>query len=169
MIEEKKMKKILIISDTHGYCGDDILKYAQQVDEIWHAGDIGTIDVLRKLSSIVPCKFVYGNIDNQEIRIQTKEYLIFECEGCKVLITHIAGYPNHYYTGITQKIKAESPTILVAGHSHILKVIPDTKYNLLFINPGAIGKSGFHSVRTMILMEIENGKPQNMQVIEYTR
>lgn len=163
------MKKILIISDTHGYIDEKMISYASKVDEVWHAGDIGDKKVLQELEKVAKVVAVYGNIDGSDIRIQTKEFQIFECEGITIMMTHIAGYPGKYYSNIQKKIKEISPQIVVAGHSHILKVIPDTKNNLLFINPGAIGKSGFHTVRTMIQFEIDNKKPQNLAVIEYQR
>lgn len=163
------MKKILILSDTHGYSGNEILIRAQQADEIWHAGDIGSVDVLEQLQSLSTVRAVYGNIDSYIIRKQIAEVSIFEIEGIKVLITHICGYPGNYASGIQRLINENKPQIVVGGHSHILKVMRDAKNNLLYINPGAIGKSGFHAVRTMIMMDIDNGKPQNLEVIEYSR
>jgi uncharacterized protein len=163
------MKKILVISDTHGYIDEKMISYASKVDEVWHAGDIGDKKVLQELEKVTKVVAVYGNIDGSDIRIQTKEIQIFECEGITIMMTHIAGYPGKYYSNIQKKIQENSPQILVAGHSHILKVMHDSKNNLLFINPGAIGKSGFHTVRTMIQFEIDNKKPQNLAVIEYQR
>lgn len=163
------MKKILILSDTHGYIDNAIETHARSVDEIWHAGDIGSVEVLEKLQACAPTRVVYGNIDSQEIRLLTQPILVFETEQARVLLTHIGGYPPKYMPDIVKEIAKQKPTIVVAGHSHILKVMPDKKRNLLYINPGAIGNQGFHHVRTMILLTLHEGKAQNMQVIEYER
>ncbi len=163
------MKKILILSDTHGYIGNEILEHAKKVDEVWHAGDIGNENVLKSLQDCATVRAVYGNIDGSDIRLQTKKELLFEVEGVKVLMTHIGGYPNRYETVFRQTIIRERPNIVVVGHSHICKVMSDKTLRHLHINPGAIGVSGFHSVRTMLLLDIENSKPQNLRVVEYKR
>ena len=160
------MKKILIISDTHGYIDDVILKYVKQADEVWHAGDIGKIKVLDQIEKLSQLKSVYGNIDNHIIRSSTSETNSFFCEKVKVSIVHIAGKPP-YYNQITKKlIEIEKPKILIYGHSHILKVKFDKKNDVLCINPGAAGRHGFHHKRTMVRFEINQSSIENMEIIE---
>lgn len=162
-------KHILILSDTHGYIDDAILHHAKQSHEVWHAGDIGSLQVIEKLRSAAPLRVVRGNIDAADLKHQAPNMLVFEIMNIKVLMTHITGYPKKYAQGIRQLIQTHRPAIVVGGHSHICKVMHDSDYSLLFINPGAIGKVGFHSVRTMIKLTLRNGKPTNMQVIEYNK
>ena len=163
------MKKILLISDTHGYIDDRIIQYAKESDETWHAGDIGELKVVDELKKVTNLRAVHGNIDNSEIRAEYAENLRFKIEDMKIWITHIGGYPNKYNQRIRQEIYTDPPDIFICGHSHILKVINDNKLNLLHINPGAIGKHGFHHVRTMIRFEIIKSKIQNLEVIEFKR
>ena len=163
------MKKILLISDTHGYIDDIIIQYAKESDETWHAGDIGELKVVDELKKVTNLRAVHGNIDNSEIRAEYAENLRFKIEDMKIWITHIGGYPNKYNQRIRQEINTDPPDIFICGHSHILKVINDNKLNLLYINPGAIGKHGFHHVRTMIRFEIMKSKIQNLEVIEFKR
>ena len=163
------MKKILLISDTHGYIDEKIIKYANQVDEIWHAGDIGDISVTDKLKTIKPLKAVYGNIDDQKIRSEFPLHNRFFCEKVDVWITHIGGYPKKYNPKIIDKLRSNPPDLFICGHSHILKVINDKKLNLLHINPGAIGKHGLHSVRTMVQFEINGDKIENLSIVEFKR
>ena len=163
------MKKILLISDTHGYIDEKIIKYANQVDEIWHAGDIGDISVTDKLKTIKPLKAVYGNIDDQKIRSEFPLHNRFLCEKVDVWITHIGGYPKKYNPKIIDKLRSNPPDLFICGHSHILKVMNDKELNLLHINPGAIGKHGLHSVRTMIQFEINKEKIENLSVVEFKR
>ena len=163
------MKKILLISDTHGYIDEKIVKYANKVDEIWHAGDIGDISVSDKLKKIKPLKGVYGNIDDQKIRAEFPLHNRFICEKVNVLITHIGGYPKRYNPKILEELKSNSPDLFICGHSHILKVINDKELDLLHMNPGAIGKYGLHRVRTMIQFEINGKKIENLSVIEFER
>lgn len=163
------MRSILVLSDTHGYIDDSIRTHASQVDEIWHAGDIGSQEVLDSLGAIAQLRAVYGNIDSHAIRLQTKDVLCFSCEECVVYMTHITGYPPKYSPGILPALGVRKPAIVVGGHSHICKVMHDAHNSLLYINPGAIGKTGFHAVRTMIRFEIHNHKPQNLSVIELPR
>ena len=163
------MKKILLISDTHGYIDDRIIQYAKQSDETWHAGDIGELKVIDELKKVTTIRAVHGNIDNNKIRAEYPENLRFQVEEMKIWITHIGGYPNKYNKRIRQEINTNPPDIFICGHSHILKVINDKKLNVLHINPGAIGKHGFHHVRTMIRFEIMNSKIQNLEVIEFKR
>lgn len=140
--------------------------HAAEADEIWHAGDIGNPVVLDELEKIKPLNAVYGNIDGQEIRKRTKEFLRFNCEGADVLITHIANRPENYTAPVKQIMQTNPPQIIVCGHSHILLVKFSEKWNCLHINPGAAGINGFHQKRTMIRMKIDNGKPTGMEVIE---
>ena len=163
------MKKILLISDTHGYIDEKIIKYANQVDEIWHAGDIGDISVADKLKTIKPLKAVYGNIDDQKIRSEFPLHNRFLCEKVDVWITHIGGYPKKYNPKIIDKLRSNPPDLFICGHSHILKVINDKDLNLLHINPGAIGKHGLHNVRTMIQFEISGDKIENLSIVEFKR
>ena len=163
------MKKILLISDTHGYIDKKIVNYASKVDEIWHAGDIGDISVSDKLKKIKPLRAVYGNIDDQKIRAEFPLHNRFICEKVKVWITHIGGYPKRYNPKILKELKSNPPDLFISGHSHILKVINDKQLDLLHINPGAIGKHGLHRVRTMIQFEINGKKIENLSVIEFKR
>ncbi|MBT8258835.1 MAG: metallophosphatase family protein [Bacteroidia bacterium] len=163
------MTRILLISDTHSYIGEDILKYVGQADEVWHAGDIGDIRVIDEISAIKPVKAVYGNIDNATIRAEFPEHNRFNCEDVKVWMTHIGGYPGRYNPSIRKQIESNPPDLFISGHSHILKVMPDKKNQLLHMNPGAIGKQGFHRVRTMLRFEISGRSIENLEVIEYKR
>jgi uncharacterized protein len=159
--------KILLLSDTHGYLDDAILKHCMEADEIWHAGDFGSTKVSDTLSSIKPLKGVYGNIDNQELRKIHRPELFFEVEGLSVLMIHIGGYPGAWPSQVEQLIRTHKPSIFICGHSHILKVMRDPKHNnMLCINPGAAGRSGFHQKRTMIRMEIVKGKVDHLDLIE---
>ncbi len=160
------MKKILLISDTHGYIDKVIIKYAKQSDYVFHAGDIGDIKVLDYLSKVSNIKAVYGNIDSYDVRSVTKENELFEIEGFKILITHIAGKQPNYNTRVKKIIKKESPGILIYGHSHILKVENDKNNNIICINPGAAGSHGFHKKRTMIRFKITNEVLSDMEIIE---
>ena len=163
------MKKILLISDTHGYIDEKIVKYANKVDEIWHAGDIGDISVSDKLKKIKPLRGVYGNIDDQKIRAEFPLHNKFICEKVNVWITHIGGYPKRYNPKILEELKSNPPDLFICGHSHILKVMNDKELDLLHMNPGAIGKHGLHRVRTMIQFEINGEKIENLSVIEFKR
>ncbi len=160
------LKHILLLSDNHSYLDDRILHYAANADEIWHAGDIGDISVLLALENTKPTKAVYGNIDSSDIRLITKEYQIFECEGKKILMIHIGGYPGKYTPQAKLLIDQLQPDIMISGHSHILKVMQDKTYNLLHLNPGACGKIGWHQTRTMLRFVIDKGNLSNLEVIE---
>ena len=160
------MIKILLLSDTHSYIDEDILKYVKEADEVWHAGDIGDIVVTDAIKKIKPMKAVYGNIDNAIIRTEFPEHNRFMCEEVDVWITHIGGYPDRYSVAIKEEIKRNPPKLFISGHSHILKVQFDKKLNLLHMNPGAAGKYGNHQVRTMLRFEIDKDKIQNLEVIE---
>jgi len=160
------MLKIGLLSDTHGFLDPSIYKYFNECDEIWHAGDIGTIEVFDELSKFKPVRAVFGNIDGHIIRSAMPENLYFEIEGLKVFITHIGGYPGRYNQVVKEFLKSNDTGLFICGHSHILKVMFDQTFKLLHINPGAAGNHGFHQVKTLIRFEINNGKPQNLEVIE---
>ena len=163
------MKKILLLSDSHGYMGEEILKHIRSCDEVWHAGDIGDPTVTDAIKKLKPLRAVYGNIDGAEARSEFPLHQKFQIEGVKVWITHIGGYPNRYSKNVREAIKDECPDLFISGHSHILKVMQDRKLNLLHMNPGAIGKHGFHKVRTMLRFCIANGKIKQLEVIEFKR
>jgi putative phosphoesterase len=165
-INNPQLKRIGLLSDTHGYLDDRILEFLQSCDEIWHAGDIGTIEVLEVLEGIKPVKAVYGNIDGHKLRSVLPETQRFLCEETDVIIKHIGGYPNHYDHSISGAIHKNPPGLFISGHSHILKVIFDKKYNLLHINPGAAGKNGFHNIRTMVRFSINGKKIIDLEAIE---
>ena len=160
------MKKILILSDTHGYIDDRIEEYAKNSDETWHAGDFGSLEVLKKLENASFFRGVYGNIDNHVLRRSLSEFEIFEVEKLKVLLIHIAGNSKNLSLKVESLIDSHKPDILVCGHSHILKVEYLKSKNILYINPGAAGKNGFHKIRTMIKFEIINKEIENMNIIE---
>jgi len=159
--------KIGLISDTHGYMDDKIAGYLQDADEIWHAGDIGTLEVANQLKSLKPLRAVHGNIDGKEIRVIYPQDQVFEVEGLKVWMTHIGGYPPRYGKGIKSRLDTVKPNIFICGHSHILKIMPDkARKGLIHINPGAAGQQGFHKVRTLVKMEIGSGKITDLKVVE---
>ncbi|WP_124980238.1 metallophosphoesterase family protein [Nonlabens xiamenensis] len=161
--------KILLLSDTHSHIDDFILKYVHQADEVWHAGDIGDLSVTDQIMAIKPLKAVYGNIDDESARGQFPEHLKFDCEGIKVWMTHIGGYPGRYNQRVRPEIYDNPPDLFICGHSHILKVMMDKKIQCLHMNPGAIGCHGFHKKRTMLRFEIHNAKIRNLEVIEKDR
>ena len=160
------MQKILLISDTHSYLDPKLFKYIETVDEVWHAGDIGDISVCQEIEKIKPLKAVYGNIDGQDARKLYPENALFMCEQIKVFITHIGGYPNRYNLEAKKIIEQEKPNLFICGHSHILKIMYDKKYNLLHLNPGACGIQGFHQVKTVLRFAIEAAEIKNMEISE---
>ena len=160
------MKKILLLSDTHGHIDDKILKYVNLADEVWHAGDIGNIEVTDILQKYKPLRAVFGNIDDAKARADFPLHNRFMCEGVDVWITHIGGYPGKYNPNIREELKNNPPKLFICGHSHILKVQFDKKLNLLHMNPGAAGISGFHVIRTMLRFSINEDKIQDLEIIE---
>lgn len=160
------MKKILLLSDTHSFIDNQILKFIKLADEVWHAGDIGNIKVTDNIKQLKPLRAVYGNIDNKKIRSEFPLDNRFTVENIDVWITHIGGYPHRYNSRIKEEISNNPPKIFISGHSHILKVMHDKKLNLIHLNPGAAGKHGFHQIRTMLRFEINNSNIENMEVIE---
>ncbi|MFV1447774.1 metallophosphoesterase family protein [Maribacter sp. HS] len=160
------MTKILLLSDTHSYMDDAILKHARWADEVWHAGDIGNLKVTDALAKLKPLRGVHGNIDDHIIQKEFPEKNRFFCEGVDVLITHIGGYPPKYNSRTRDIIKENPPKLFICGHSHILKVMMDKKLGVLHMNPGACGKHGFHQVRTMLRFVIDGDNIKNLEVIE---
>lgn len=160
------MKRIGLLSDTHGYWDERYLKYFEECDEIWHAGDIGSKEVMDRLMDFKPFRGVYGNIDGQDIRKILPEINRFRLEGADILIKHIGGYPGKYDSQIKKILNISAPTLFISGHSHILKVKYDKEYEMLHINPGAAGKYGFHTVRTIVRFSIEQGNFSDLEVIE---
>jgi putative phosphoesterase len=163
------MKKIILLSDTHSALDERFLPHLEDANEIWHAGDIGDIKVLENLEKTTKVRAVYGNIDNHIIRSATKEFINFKCEEVNVLITHIGGYPGKYTKGIKEKIQKVRPKLFICGHSHILKVIFDKKFNLLHMNPGAAGNYGVHKVKTILKFKIDKENITDLKVIELKR
>ena len=163
------MIRVLLLSDTHSHMEPVILKRAAEVDEIWHAGDIGQLAVTEALKKRGQLRAVFGNIDGTEIRAEFPQYLSFDCEGVRIYMTHIAGNPGRYNSETTKAIQMERPDLVICGHSHILKVIRDPDYGHLHLNPGAIGRHGFHQVRTMLRFNINQGQIRDLEVLEYKR
>lgn len=155
------------MSDSHSCWDDRFSTYASECDEIWHAGDIGDADLLNRLEDIgKPLRAVSGNIDHGEVKRRCPEIDIFETEGVKVLLTHIGGYPGRWAPGMKKLLKEEGIKLMVDGHSHILKVIYDPELDLLHINPGACGKQGWQKKRTLVMLQLHNGKPSGCEVVE---
>jgi uncharacterized protein len=161
-----KMTKIGLLSDTHSYLNEAVFKHFENVDEIWHAGDFGNIEVADRLAAFKPLKGVYGNIDGADVRLVYPENLRFKCEEVDVWITHIGGYPDKYSPLVRKEIYANPPKLFICGHSHILKVVYDKKISCLHLNPGAAGKQGWQKVSTLMRFAISGDKIQDLQVIE---
>ncbi len=160
------MKKVLLLSDTHSYVDEWILKHVQWADEVWHAGDIGNLLVTDTIKKIKPLRAVYGNIDDNNARVEYPLNQNFICEKVKVFITHIGGYPGKYNPLVKEYLIQNKPKLFISGHSHILKVMFDKQLNLLHMNPGAAGIHGLHQVRSMLRFEINEDKIQNLEVVE---
>lgn len=159
--------KIGLLSDTHGYLDERIFEYFKDVDEVWHAGDVGNVALLEQLSAFKSLKCVYGNIDGQEIRLQSSEYVSLNFSGYKVVMIHIGGAPYKYTARAKELIAKYKPQLFICGHSHTLRVVTDKSLgNMLYMNPGAAGRSGFHHTRTILRFEISNQKIMNLQAIE---
>lgn len=163
------MVRIGLLSDTHSSIYEGVWSFFADCDEIWHAGDIGSLDLLDKLSAFKKLRAVYGNIDDYKIRLRLPEINTFRIESHKVVIMHISGYPDRYSPEAKVLISKEKPTILVGGHSHILKVIYDKKNNLLHLNPGAAGHSGFHTKITALRFVIDGREIRDMEILEHER
>ena len=163
------MKRIGILSDTHGTFDQTLKTFLKDVDEIWHAGDIGSIELADRSAAFKPLRAVSGNIDGGMTRRVYPAFQVFECERVQVLMTHIGGYPRHYDPRAVQKIQSVHPKLFIAGHSHILKVIYDPVFDLLHVNPGAAGEFGFHKVRTAVRLTIDGAEMRDMEVGEWPR
>lgn len=158
--------RIGLLSDTHDYLDENIFKHLATCDEIWHAGDFGSLALLTRLRDFKPLRAVFGNIDGQEIRSLLPEVNVFMCEQVKVMMKHIGGYPPRYNTETRKQIIAEKPQLFISGHSHILKILYDDKLQLLHINPGAAGKQGWHRIKTLVRFTIEGKTIKDCDVVE---
>jgi len=158
--------KIGLISDSHSYFDHITIQFLSDVDEIWHAGDIGDLAVIQHLPPGKLLRGVYGNIDDVRVQEVFPEWQEFELEGVRVLMTHIGGKPPRYAKGVKERIKKVRPMLFICGHSHICKVEWDKELNCLYVNPGAVGQQGFHQVRTLLLFELDQGKVTNLRVVE---
>jgi uncharacterized protein len=162
--------KIGLLSDTHGYLDHRVLDYFKDCDELWHAGDIGESFVADELEKVKPFRAVYGNVDDKSLQLRFPEDLHFSCEGLQVWMTHIGGVPPHYNARVKKLLKERAPDIFICGHSHILRVGKDPGFNnMLYINPGAAGNHGFHSMKTIIRFDILGKEVKNMEVVELGR
>jgi len=163
------MKNIVLLSDTHHTLDERFFPHFEKADEIWHAGDIGSLSVTDRLKSFAAIRVVYGNIDDNTIRTEFKRNLYFKCENVNVMMTHIGGYPGKYDKNILTLIEQANPDLFICGHSHILKVMYDKKYKLLHMNPGAIGDYGIHIVKTILCFRIEGKEIKDLRVVELPR
>jgi uncharacterized protein len=164
-----KMKTIGLLSDTHSHIDNDILNFFADVDEIWHAGDIGSLDVVTQLETLKPLRAVFGNIDGTQIRLRFKEIERFKCEGIDVILIHIGGYPGKYSNEAKKLISEKTADLFISGHSHILKVMYDKKLGMMYMNPGAAGLSGFHQVRTALKFVVDNKDIRDLKILEIKR
>ena len=163
------LMKIVLLSDTHSYLDEAILKICRSADEIWHAGDIGREEVADQLAAVAPLKAVYGNIDDTGIRARFPKEVHLERNGLRIWMTHIGGYPPRYSPAIVKGLQQHRPDVFICGHSHILKVMRDKQRNVLHINPGAVGKHGFHQKRTMLRFNIKAEQLQDLELVEWER
>ena len=161
------MRRIGVLSDTHGTLPKQVYTFFKDCDELWHAGDMGR-GVLERLREFKPTRAVYGNMDDYDLRYQVPGSDLFTCEGLKVLLTHIGGWPGHYPADILKILQHDKPDIFICGHSHILKVMYDQELNLLHINPGAAGCQGFHKVGTLVRFTID-GTPKDLEVLDFPK
>jgi putative phosphoesterase len=161
------MKRIGVLSDTHGTVPPQVYTFFKDCDELWHAGDLG-LDVLEPLRQFKPVRAVWGNCDTSDLHFQLPEVDFFECEGLRVLMMHIGGWPGHYPPALQRQLRLAEPDIFVCGHSHILKVMYDKEYNLLHINPGAAGRQGFHRVCTLVRFTIDS-QPGDLEVLDFEK
>ncbi|MDR2120983.1 MAG: metallophosphatase family protein [Tannerella sp.] len=160
------MKRIGLLSDTHAWWDEKYVAFFDSCDEIWHAGDIGSEAVGEKLAHIRPLRAVYGNIDGQNLRMMYPQIAHFTIEACRVMMTHIGGYPGRYEPSVRAKLIETKPNLFISGHSHILKIMFDKRLNCLHINPGAAGISGIHQVRTLVRFTIDGAVIKDLEVIE---
>ena len=160
------MKRIGLISDTHGFLDANIFNHFKECDEIWHAGDFGSIELANQINSFNPLRGVYGNIDEKNIRFEYPEQIIFKCEEVKVMIRHIGGSPPKYNPDTRKELLFNKPDLFITGHSHILKIMYDSSISCLFMNPGAAGKHGWHKLRTIVRFSIDGKEMKDCEVIE---
>ncbi len=161
------MKRIGVLSDTHGFIAPQIYTFFKDCDELWHAGDCG-LDVLEELQKFKPIRAVYGNMDNYDMRYTAPKTNIFDCDGLHIMMTHIGGWPGHYPATLRQELLIQKPDIFVCGHSHILKVMYDKELNFLHINPGAAGIQGFHKTCTLVRFVIDK-TPQALEIMDFPK
>lgn len=161
------MKKIGLLSDTHGYLDPKVFAHFKHCDEVWHAGDIGTLEVADALEKFKPFRAVYGNIDDKDLQVRYPENLFFQCEGVTIWMTHIGGAPPNYNPRVKKMLRQNSPQLFICGHSHMLRVKRDPNFdNMLYLNPGACGNQGFHHIKTIVRFDLHEGKIEKMEVIE---
>ena len=160
------MKRIGLLSDTHSFLDEKIFQYFEACDEVWHAGDIGSMEVADQLEKFKPFRAVFGNIDGAAIRQKYPLDLRFPCEGVDIWITHIGGYPGKYHPRVKAILEQDPPKLFICGHSHILRVLFDERFNLWHINPGACGREGFHQVKTIVRFSLDAGNIKDLEVIE---
>jgi uncharacterized protein len=160
------MQRIGLLSDTHNFLDETVLRHFEQCDEIWHAGDFGTVGVADRLKAFKPLLGVSGNIDGQDIRSVYPPTLRWSCESVKVMMTHIGGYPPKYTPAVKKDLEADPPGLFICGHSHILKIIYDDRLQCLHMNPGAAGQQGWHKVRTLIRFTVDGANLKDCEVIE---
>ena len=163
------MKQIVLLSDTHHTLDERFFSHFENADEIWHAGDIGSLDVTDQLKNFAPVRAVFGNIDNHKIRAHFKKMLLFRCEDVKVMMTHIGGYPNRYAKGVKERLEEIQADLFICGHSHILKVMYDKKIKTMHMNPGAIGDFGIHQVKTVLCFTIDGKDIKELRVVEFPK
>ena len=163
------MTRIGVLSDTHGLLDKRVLEHFKDVDEIWHAGDIGSEEVLRRLRGFKPTRAVFGNMDSGDVRYSLSEFYRFKVEEVNVMMTHIGGYPGHYNPWLIPMFRKEPPDLFVCGHSHILKVQYDSQFKMLTMNPGAAGKQGWQPCQTLLRFAIDGHKIKDLEVIELER
>lgn len=164
------MLHVGLLSDTHGYLDEPILKHLEKCDEIWHAGDVGTVHILDQLERIKPVRVVFGNIDGRDVRLRCPEHQRFDLEGVRIWMTHIGGAPPRYNPQVRPELQRQTPDLFICGHSHILRVMRDPALGkMLYVNPGAAGHHGFHHVRTLLRFGLDAGKVVNMEVVELGR
>ena len=158
--------KVGLLSDTHGFLDQAVFEHFKNCDEVWHAGDIGDEALLKQLELFKPVRAVFGNIDNRTLQNNLPEDLWFTVEGFTVWITHIGGAPPNYNPRVKKVLADRVPDIFICGHSHILRIKKDPKYNMLYINPGAAGNQGFHHMKTLVRFDLEQKEIKNLEVIE---
>lgn len=163
------MKRIGLLSDTHSYFHPELPRILSACDEIWHAGDFGNYEMVKKLRNIKPLRGVYGNIDGQDVRSEFPEILRFTCEKTDVMIKHIGGYPKRYNPEVKKIMQTHPPKLFISGHSHILKVIFDKQYGCLHLNPGAAGKQGFHKTISILRFTIDHGQIKDLDIVEFDK